>query len=150
MKFSKAYDFESVQRRGLISPDKMSGRGKLSTMSSKQMSSKKFDIHWIFYSKMSGQNSKCPVKDCRFAGYSVQLGSNKFQVQIWKAKMIVWICTTNCSKVQIEAQKQHKSPNFTLGVHTNSLQNFCAHMYMGQVDVHVFLWPHICVYESAP
>ena len=52
-------NFENVRRRGLISPDKMS--------------SEKFDIHKTFHSKMSGENSKCPAKDCR-------RGSNEFCV----------------------------------------------------------------------
>ncbi len=48
----------------LISPDKMS--------------SEKFDIRQTFHT--SGENSKCPAKDCRFAGQNVRRGSNEFRV----------------------------------------------------------------------
>ncbi len=67
-----------VRWRGLISPDKMSGEHKLSTMSGE-----KFDICRTIYSEMSGENSICPAKDCRFAGQNVQRGSNQFRILCW-------------------------------------------------------------------
>ncbi len=58
--------FAGLRRMSLISPDKMS--------------SEKFDIRQTFHGEMSGENSKCPAKDCRFAGQHVRRGSNEFRV----------------------------------------------------------------------
>ena len=61
-------NFENVRRRSLISLDKMS--------------SEKFDIRQTYHSETSGENSKCPAKDSRFARQNVWRGSNEFRI-LW-------------------------------------------------------------------
>ncbi len=48
------------------------------------MSSENVDIHRIFYSEMSGKNSKCPANDWQSAGQNVQQSSNEFHA-LWNA-----------------------------------------------------------------
>ena len=71
---------KNVQRRDLISLDKMSRERKLRTMSGEWIFSKQMDTPRGFYSKMSGENSKCPAKDWSCAGQNVRRGLNEFRV----------------------------------------------------------------------
>ncbi len=64
----------NVRQRGLISPDILSSESKSRKMSSKWITSEKFYIRQTFYGQMSGNNSKCLVKDWKFAGQNVKRG----------------------------------------------------------------------------
>ncbi len=78
--------FKYVQRRGLISPDILSWEHLIIIINKGQCpanrSPAKFYIRQTFYSELSGDNSKCPVKDCMFARHSHRRGSNQFHT-LW-------------------------------------------------------------------